>query len=124
MSEAPEYPTLERATTRRPALGGRRRSGRATLELVSEHDRASEHGSAITGSRGAETWPRGDFVADLRCECGRPNCRETFPAVAEPHRGKPGHVIVAPNHYLGLGAVLRAADQFFVVEVNERSARL
>jgi hypothetical protein len=77
----------------------------------------------MTGVRRTETWPRRGFLAELHCECGRQHCRETFPAVAERHRGASGRVIVVPNHYRGLGTVLKVADRFFVVELIERSQR-
>jgi hypothetical protein len=119
MSEAPEAPVLERAATRRATLGDRRRRLTATLAVVPELDRGSANVSAISGS-GHRIWPQKGFVAELSCECGRPNCRATLPRDAELHRGlaRTGCVIVAPEHYLGLGTVQRAADRFFVVAVE------
>jgi len=55
------------------------------------------------------------LVAELRCECGRPNCTETLPAGAEAHRGMGARLVVAPAHFND-GVVVRAADRFFVVE--------
>jgi len=58
------------------------------------------------------------FVSELRCECGRSNCRETVPAVAETYRRTADHRLVMPAHANG-EVVVRAADRFFVV-VRER----
>lgn len=55
------------------------------------------------------------LVSELRCECGRPNCRATVPAVAETQRGIAERLVVTPAHFEG-GVVVRAADHFFVVE--------
>ena len=71
------------------------------------------------------------FVNELRCECGRASCRETLPAAAESYRGNDGRIIVVPAHLgaivlltdLDGGTVVRAADQFFVVELNENAGR-
>jgi hypothetical protein len=71
------------------------------------------------------------FVSGLRCECGQLSCRETFPAAAGSHRGNAGRVIVVPAHLgaivsltdLDNGTVVRAADRFFVVELNESAGR-
>lgn len=119
MSEAPEAPVLERAATRRTARGDRRRRLTATLAVVPDFDRGSANVTAIRGS-GRRIWPQKGFAAELSCECGRRNCRALLPPAAELHRGLAGTgcVIVAPEHYLGLGTVLRAADRFFVVAVQ------
>lgn len=55
------------------------------------------------------------LVSELRCECGRPNCKATVPAVAETQRGIAERLVVTPAHFEG-GVVVRAADRFFVVE--------
>jgi hypothetical protein len=55
------------------------------------------------------------LVSELRCECGRPNCRATVPAVAETQRGTAERLVVTPAHFEA-GVVVRAADRFFVVE--------
>lgn len=55
------------------------------------------------------------LVSELRCECGRPNCRATVPAVAEAQRGIAERLVVTPAHFEG-GVVVRAADHFFVVK--------
>ena len=52
------------------------------------------------------------LVCELRCECGRPNCRATVPAVAETPRGIAERLVVTPAHFEG-GVV---ADHFFVVK--------
>jgi len=60
-------------------------------------------------------------VADLRCECGRPDCRATFPAAAGAHRRRPEQFIIVPGHLAG-EIVIAAADRFFVVEHEVRSS--
>jgi hypothetical protein len=55
------------------------------------------------------------LIAELRCECTVPNCRETFPAAADGHRGAAERFIVAPAHLNGDTAV-KVADRFFVIE--------
>jgi hypothetical protein len=63
-----------------------------------------------TGNRDA-----GAFSEQLRCECARPDCHATFPALAEVHRRDPGRFIIAPDHLAG-EIVVAAADRFFVVD--------
>lgn len=70
---------------------------------------------ALSEARRAGNHDRIGLVSDLRCECARPGCRETVPAVAESHRRGPDHFVVAPAHFDD-GVVVRAADRFFVVE--------
>jgi hypothetical protein len=55
----------------------------------------------------------------LRCECARPDCQASFPALAEAHRRDPGRFIIAPDHFAG-ESVVAAADRFFVVEPQVR----
>jgi hypothetical protein len=57
--------------------------------------------------------------AELRCECAIPNCRETFPAAADNHRGTADRFIVAPAHVNG-GTPVKVADRFFVISKKER----
>jgi len=61
-------------------------------------------------------------VPELRCECGRSNCRETLPSVAETFRGTADRLLVSPTHVNG-EVVVRAADRFFVVERAEHLIR-
>lgn len=61
-----------------------------------------------------------DLVSELRCECGRPTCRDTVPLVAEKHRGTADRFVVRPAHFSG-GVVVRAADRFFVVDPRGRA---
>ena len=61
------------------------------------------------------------FLDELRCECARPGCRATLPAVAETHRRRPGRFIVVPGHLAG-ETVVAASDRFFVVEQQARPA--
>jgi hypothetical protein len=51
---------------------------------------------------------------EVRCECARPDCTETLPAVAETNRRRANQFLVAPAHFDGV--VVSAADRFFVVE--------
>ena len=118
MTEAPALPLLERRSTRPPAGSGDA-SGLARAAC------------AMREARRAGNRERSGFVTRLRCECARPSCRDTFPAVAEAHRGMPERFIVVPAHLGGIVmpadidpvTVVRAADRFFVVELNERRRR-
>jgi len=69
----------------------------------------------VSDSRRAGNRERVGLVSELRCECGRPNCRDTVPAVAETQRGAAERFVVTPAHFED-GVVVRAADRFFVVE--------
>lgn len=60
------------------------------------------------------------LLSELRCECGQPTCRDTLPLVAETHRGMADRFVVTPAHFSS-GAVVRAADRFFVVELGGRA---
>lgn len=60
-------------------------------------------------------------AAELRCECGRPDCRATFPAAAGAHRRRVDQFIVVPDHFAG-ETVVAAADTFFVVEQEAQSS--
>jgi hypothetical protein len=86
---------------------------------------------SLAPARRAGNLERRGFVTRLRCECALPSCRETFPAGAESNRGTAERFIVVPAH---LGAivtlanlydatVVRAADRFFVVELDRSAAR-
>lgn len=88
-------------------------------------------GPSLAPARRAGNVERRGFVTRLHCECSLPSCRETFPAGAESHRGTAERFIVVPAH---LGAivtpanlydatVVRAADRFFVVELDGSAAR-
>ena len=57
------------------------------------------------------------LVTELRCECGQLTCRDTLPLVAETHRGMADRFVVKPAHFSD-GAVVRAADRFFVVDLG------
>ena len=70
---------------------------------------------ALSEARRAGNRDRIGLFSQLRCECTRPNCTETLPAVAETHRRAADQLIVAPAHFDG-GVVARCADQFFVIE--------
>lgn len=87
--------------------------------------------SAVMEARRAGNALLGAADAELRCECTLPDCRNTFPAVAELCRGRADRFIVVPAH-LGVvvtptniyeGRVVRAADRFFVVELHGNGGR-
>ena len=88
-------------------------------------------GPSLAPARRAGNVERRDFVTRLRCECALPSCRETFPAVAESYRGTAERFIVVPAHLgaivtpanLDDATVVRAADRFFVVELDRSAAR-
>jgi hypothetical protein len=119
MTEAAALALLERGEKRRPTSGG----------TLSELAQAA---SAVREARRAGNRVRSGFVAQLRCECARPSCRETFPAAAEAHRGMAERFIVVPAHLDGIVmpadiggvTVVRAADRFFVLELDGRAGRL
>jgi hypothetical protein len=88
-------------------------------------------GPSLAPARRAGNVERRGFVTRLHCECALPSCRETFPAGTESYRGTAERFIVVPAH---LGAivtpanlhdatVVRAADRFFVVELDRSAAR-
>jgi hypothetical protein len=75
--------------------------------------------SALRERRRAENRQNFGRIAELRCECAFPTCRETFPAAADYHRGAGDRYIVAPAHYNG-GTPIKVADRFFVISNKER----
>ena len=103
-----------------------------TSVLQRETNRSPASGaSAVMEARRAGNALLGVADAELRCECTLPDCRETFPAAAELCRGRADRFIVVPAH-LGVvvtpanicdGRVVRAADRFFVVELNVNGGR-
>ena len=90
-----------------------------------------DRGPSLAPARRAGNLERSGFVARLHCECALPSCRETFPAAAQSHRGTTERFIVVPAHLGGIvttatfhdGTVVRAADRFFVVELNGSAGR-
>jgi hypothetical protein len=86
---------------------------------------------SLAPARRAGNLERRGFVTRLRCECALPSCRETFPAVAETYRGNAERFIVVPAHLgaivipadLDDATVIRAADRFFVVELDGSAGR-
>jgi hypothetical protein len=74
---------------------------------------------ALSERRRAENRQKIGVVAELRCECAVPSCRETLPAAADSHRGAADRFIVASAHLNG-GTPVRVADRFFVVSAKER----
>jgi len=118
MTAAPASPLLERSADRSPVFGG----------TASDHARGAV--TVMEARRSGNAELRG-LVTERRCECALPDCRETFPAVAESYRGTADRFIVVPAH-LGVvvtaatiddGRVVRAADRFFVVELNGNGGR-
>ena len=75
----------------------------------------------LSEARRAWNRERIGLVSELLCECTRPTCRDTVPAVANTHRSMADHFLVAPAHVEG-NVVIRAADRFFIV-ASRRSAR-
>jgi len=86
---------------------------------VDRERRRSRPARSVSEARRARNGEHTGVVAELRCECAQPNCRDTVPAVAETHRGTTERFIVIPAHLNG-GVVVRAADRFFVVEPDRR----
>jgi hypothetical protein len=76
-------------------------------------------GAELAAARRAVNRERISVVAQLRCECTRRRCRESFPTAADTHRGRGDRFIVVPAH-VDHGLVVRAADRFFVVQTNYR----
>jgi hypothetical protein len=74
---------------------------------------------ALRDARREANQADGAFLAELRCECARPDCRAAVPAAAEAHRRRADRFIVVPDHFAG-EAVVAAADRFFVVEQRAR----
>lgn len=92
-----------------PSLATRRRIGSSPLD--------------VSEARRAGNYDRIGLASDLRCECGSPRCHASVPAVAAKHRRGAGQFIVASKHFVG-GSVVKAADQFFVVELPARPSGL
>jgi hypothetical protein len=115
------------ATPAIPASPGRERMGRAgpAVALSGRAQRPARSPSrdrlrsgpllTVSESRRAGNRERIGTVSELRCECARPNCTDTVPAVAETQRGIAERFVVSPAHFEG-GVVVRAADSFFVVD--------
>jgi hypothetical protein len=88
-------------------------------------------GPSLAPARRAGNVERRGFLTRLRCECALPSCRETVPAGAESYRGTAERFIVVPAHLgaivtpanLDDATVVRAADQFFVVELDGSAGR-
>lgn len=114
MTEASVVPLPKRGVTP-PALRRARTSAPTAPELVAP---ASSIGEALR----AENRDRAASAARGRCECGRPDCRDTFPSVAEAYRGMGERFIVVPDH-VGTSAVIAAADRFFIVDRNRHRDR-
>jgi hypothetical protein len=94
------------------------------LHVGHAHDRLPlRSASEVREARRAGNRARSGFVDELRCECARPGCRATFPAVAEGYRGVRERFIVVPEHGGGDDTVVAAADRFFVVELLDEQPR-
>ena len=92
-------------------------SVRSRVSTAPESWRPTTALSALSELRRAKNRKNHGLVAELRCECATPTCRETFPATAVRHRGTPDRFIVAPGHLNGDRAV-KVADRFFVIELR------
>jgi hypothetical protein len=90
------------------------RTGRA-VRSPSRESLRSRPALTVSESRRAGNRERFGLLSVLRCECARPNCKDTVPAAAEAQRGIGERFVVTPAHFEG-GVVVRAADRFFVVE--------
>jgi hypothetical protein len=115
MTEASVLPFPRRVGTQLPIRRGTHTSAPTGLELTAP-------ASPIRETLRAENRDRATSVDERRCECGRPNCRDTFPSIAEAYRGMAERFIVVPDH-VGAGTVIAAADRFFVVEPNRHRDR-
>ena len=88
--------------------------------------RSARVAARLRESRRAHNLERSGTIGRLRCECALPGCRETFPAAGAAYRGTAERFIVVPAHLGAIvapadipkGTVARAADRFFVVELN------
>jgi hypothetical protein len=67
--------------------------------------------------RAGNSGRRDAFVDELQCECGRPGCDATLPAVARAHR-RAHEFIVVPLHVDGDRALV-IDDRFAVVGVTQ-----
>lgn len=102
------------------------RSGRTWTSRSADRDlttgvRIPLRSLRLSEARRAWNRERIGLVSELLCECTRPTCRDTVPAVANTHRSMADHFLVAPAHVEG-NVVIRAADRFFIV-ASRRSAR-
>lgn len=118
MTEAHASLLLQRGVSRSPVFGTTMPGQIPTAAALMEARRA---GNAALGASDAERW----------CECALPDCRAMVPAVAELCRGTADRFIVVPAH-LGVvvtpagisdGRVVRAADRFFVVDLDRSGGR-
>ena len=107
---SPQRRGMDRARTAAPSPRPRGRPGAVAL---SQRLRPSEALRALNRERIG-------LVTELRCECGQLTCRDTLPLVAETHRGMADRFVVTPAHFSD-GAVVRAADRFFVVDLGARA---
>jgi hypothetical protein len=98
------------------------RADRAGRRSPTRERLRSDPALTVSESRRVANRERIGLGSDLRCECARPNCRDTVPAVAETQRGIPQRFVVTPAHFDG-GLVMRAADRFFVVEPGSAAVK-
>jgi hypothetical protein len=88
---------------------------RREVELRVPEEAIFRSDSALRDARRTRNLKSGGFLDQLRCECARPECRATVPALAHVHRKRSERFIVVPDHIAG-DTVIAAADRFFVVE--------
>jgi hypothetical protein len=91
--------------------------GRAHPPAAAGADAYAATGAELAAARRAVNRARNSVALQLCCECTRQRCRESFPALAERHRGRGDRFIVVPAH-VDHGIVVRAADEFFVVRLR------
>lgn len=99
--------SVSRGRLRTQPAGPNPRSARARKLRVPE----------LRKSRRAANRQNVGSAAELRCECVITGCRETFPAVADDHRGAAHCFIVAPAH-VNDDIPIRVADRFVVISVR------
>jgi hypothetical protein len=99
------------------------RSTGPTAASLASRRRARSSQLDLSEARREWNYDRIGLGADLRCECGSPRCQATAPAIAASHRRGADQFVVASTHFVG-GRVVKAADQFFVVELPARPGGL
>jgi hypothetical protein len=97
------------------------RSIESTASSLATRRRAGSSQLDLSEARREWNYDRIGLAADIRCECGSPRCQATAPAVAASYRRGTNQFVVASTHFVG-GRVVRAADQFFVVELPARAS--
>jgi hypothetical protein len=100
-----------------------RRPAPSTAPSLATRRRIQSSPLDLSEARRAWNYDRIGLASDLRCECASPRCQAWVPAVAATHRREAGQFIVASTHFVG-GLVVKASNQFFVVELLTRQSGL